>query len=123
MAWAQWGEASQTFWAVFQPALEERRKIEPGLWKDWERWLDDLVDRDHKAGTVKDLSSSYLARWIPETIACYIASLRLEDEAKRGVIPTWPVPEPAAGSIEWRQDPDLQTPGQSRTPSDAMADD
>jgi hypothetical protein len=104
MVWQQWGEVGQTFWAVFRPALEERRKIEPGLWKDWEHWLDDVVDRDRKAGTVRDLSPSYLARWIPETIAYYIASLRLEEEAKHGVIPTWPVPEPSSGSTGQNQD-------------------
>jgi len=104
MAWQEWGEASQTFWAVFRPTLEERRKTEPGLWKDWEHWRDDLVDRDRKAGTVRDLSPTYLASWIPEAIAYYIASLRLEEEAKRGVIPTWPVPEPSSGSTEQNQD-------------------
>jgi hypothetical protein len=104
MGWQEWGETSQTYWAVFRPALEERRKTEPGLWKDWERWLDDLVARDRKAGTVRDLSPSYLARWIPGTIAFHIASLRLEDEAKRGVIPTWPVPEPTSAPAEQNQD-------------------
>ena len=105
MAWQEWGEAAQTYWAVFRPALEERRKTEPGRWKDWDRWLEDLVDRDRKAGTVRDLSPSYLARWIPETIAYHIVSLRLEDEGKRGVVPTWPVPEPSSGSTERNQDP------------------
>ena len=104
MAWQEWGEVSQTYWAIFRPALEERRKTEPGLWKDWERWRDDLIDRDRQAGMVRDLSPTYLARWIPETIAYYIASIRLEEEAKRGVIPTWPVPEPSSASSEQGHD-------------------
>jgi len=53
------GRAGQTYWAVFRPVLEERRKTEPGLWKAWERWIADLDDRDRKAGTVRDLSPLY----------------------------------------------------------------
>lgn len=104
MGWQEWGGAAQIFWAVFRPVLEERRKTEPGLWKDWEHWLADLVGRDRRAGTVRDLSPSYLARWIEEAIEYYIVALRLEEEAKRGVIPTWPVPEPPGGSTEQNQD-------------------
>lgn len=104
MAWQEWGQASQTFWAVFRPALEERRKFEPALWKDWEHWCHDLVNMDRKAGTVTNISPTYLARWIPEAIAYYIASLRLEEEAKRGVIPTWPVAERSSGPTEQNQD-------------------
>ena len=103
MGWQEWGEAGQTYWAVFRHVLEERRKTEPGLWKDWERWIADLDDRDRKAGKVTDLSPSYLARWIDEAIAYYIGTLRLEEEAKRGVIPTWPVPEPSSGSTKQNQ--------------------
>jgi len=104
MAWQQWGQASQTFWAAFRPVLEERRKTDPGLWKAWERWVADMDDRDRKAGTVREISPSYLAHWIPDTIAYYIGSLRLEEEAKRGVIPTWPVPDPSSGITEQHQD-------------------
>lgn len=104
MAAQEWGEAGQTYWAVFRPVLEERRKTEPGLWKAWESWIADLDARDRKAGTVRDLSPSYLARWIDETIPYYIGLLRLEEEAKRGVIPTWSVPEPSSGSTEQIQD-------------------
>ena len=100
MGWQEWGEAGQMYWAAFGPALAERRKTEPGLWKAWERWLEDVVRRDRRAGTLKDVSAAHLARWIPETIAYYIESLRVEDEAKRGVIPTWPVPEPSGESTD-----------------------
>lgn len=98
MGWQEWGVAGQTFWAVFRPAIEERRKTEPRLWKAWERWLEDVVERDRGAGMVQDLDPAHLARWIPDAIVSYIESLRLEDEAKRGVIPTWPVPEPPSES-------------------------
>ena len=79
MGWQEWGEAAQNFWAAFGPALQERRTTEPGQWKAWERWLDDLSARDRKAGTPNDVSQAYVARWIPATIAHYIQLLRLED--------------------------------------------
>lgn len=103
MGWEEWGEAGQMYWAVFGPALRERRGTAPQLWTAWERWIEDVANRDRKAGTVKNVSPAHVARWIPETIAFYIALLQIEEEAKRGVIPVWPVPEaavPPAGDGE-----------------------
>lgn len=91
----QWGEIGQTFWAVFRPVVEERRKTEPDLWKAWERWVDDVVIEDRKAGLIRVFSDAYLARWIPEAIAFYLDALRLREEEKRGVIPVWPAVEPS----------------------------
>jgi hypothetical protein len=107
MGYQQWGAVGQMYWAAFAPAAAERRKTEPGYWKDWQRWIEDAVARDRKAGTPQDVSAAPLARWISWTIAGYIESLRMEEEAKRGVIPTWPVPEPPSESTG--QDQDLQT--------------
>ena len=89
----EWGEVGQMYWAAFAPALQEARTTEPGRWKDWERWQRDVVAKDRKAGSSQDVSPASVARWIPETIAYYIETLRLEEEAKHGVIPTWPIPE------------------------------
>jgi len=93
MGWQQWGEVGQMFWAAFAPALAERRKVEPALWKDWEHWVADLVARDRKARTPKDSSAAAVGRWISWAIPGYIETLRIEEEAKRGVIPAWPIPE------------------------------
>lgn len=95
MGWEQWGDAAQTFWAAFGPARAEGRRSDPTLWKGWERWIDDIVARDRKAGRSLDVSPSVLARQLPETIAFYIEMLRAEEEAKLGVIPEWPPAEPA----------------------------
>lgn len=103
MGWQEWGAVAQMFWAAFAPALQERRTVEPGLWMDWERWLEDVVARDRKAGIMQDVGPAALGRRIPEAIAYYIESLRMDDEARRGVIPTWP--EPLSGSTEQEPEP------------------
>ncbi|MBI3747835.1 MAG: hypothetical protein HY262_03160 [Chloroflexi bacterium] len=100
MGWQEWGVPAQMFWAAFGPALHERRKLEPGQWKEWEHWLGDVIVRDRKAGIVQDVSQAAVARWIPEAIAYYIEALRLSDEDRRGVIPTWPIPEPSSESTD-----------------------
>ena len=96
MGWEQWGDAAQIYWATFGPARAAGRRSDPTLWKGWERWIDDIVARDRKAGRSLDVSPSTLARRLPETIAFHIEMLRAEEEAKLGVIPEWP----PAGSAE-----------------------
>ena len=91
-AWEEFGAVAQRFWAVFAPLLPDLRKADPNLWKDWERWLIEVRERDRKAHKVDDFSAERTAVWIPETIAYYIDRLRIEDEIRRGVIPTWPIP-------------------------------
>lgn len=92
----QWGLVSQIYWAIVSPILPELRAADPGLWKTWERWLMEVRALEGKAGVVQDLSPERIARWLPETIEYYIARLRIEQEMKSGVIPTWPIPESGA---------------------------
>lgn len=105
-AWEEYRITAQWFWAVFAPLLADLRKADPNLWKDWERWLIEVRERDRKAGKVDDFSAERTALWIPETIAYYIDRLRVHDEMRRGVIPKWPAlappvsPGPDGPSIE-----------------------
>lgn len=91
-AWEEYRLAAQNFWAAFAPLAGELRKADPNLWKDWERWLIEVRERDRRAGKVEDFSAERTAVWIPETIAFYIDRLRIEDEMRKSVIPTWPIP-------------------------------
>lgn len=91
-AWQEHRITAQWFWAVFGPLAGELRKADPNLWKDWERWLIEVRERDRKAGKVEDFSAERTTAWIPETIAYYIDRLRIEDEIRRNVIPAWPIP-------------------------------
>ena len=91
-AWEEYGEVAQRFWAVFGPLAADLRETEPNLWRGWERWLVEVRERDRRAGKVYDFSAERTALWIPETIAYYIDRLRIEDEMRKSVIPTWPIP-------------------------------
>jgi hypothetical protein len=91
-AWDEYRIPAQWYWAVFGPLVADLRKADPNLWNGWERWLIEVRERDRRAGKVEDFSAERTAVWIPETIAYYIDRLRIEDEMRKGVIPTWPIP-------------------------------
>jgi len=92
IAWENLGEAAQIYWALVLPLVPNFRANDPGLWKDWERWVDELAERDRKAGKVTDVSPARLARWVPQAIANFIDRFRVEEEMKNGVVPVWPAP-------------------------------
>lgn len=97
-AWEEFGYLAQVYWALILPLIPAFRTVEPDLWKDWERWLVEVAERDRKAGSIADLSPERLARWVPETIAYFIERLRVEEDQKSGVIPTWPPADPATAA-------------------------
>ena len=107
-AWEEYRSAAQSFWAAFAPLAPELRKADPNLWRGWERWLVEVRERDRRAGIVEDFSAERTATWIPETIAFYIGRLRIEDEIRKGVIPTWPIP--AAPSSLAPERPAVESP-------------
>ena len=92
IAWENLGQVAQIYWALILPLVPEFRVNDPRLWVDWERWVDELAERDRKAGKVTDLSPERLARWVPDAIAFFIERLRVEKDTKAGVIPVWPHP-------------------------------
>jgi hypothetical protein len=104
LAWQNLGGIAQTHWALILPLVPAFRATDPGLWKDWERWVDELAERDRKAGTPTDISAERLARLVPSVIASLIERLRIEEDAKAGVIPVWPHPStglaPSRGAAE-----------------------
>jgi hypothetical protein len=92
------GQRAQIYWAQIRPLVPTFRANDPQLWKDWERCVDELADRDRKAGKVTDVSPARLARVAPQAIAYFIERLRLEEDARTGVIPVWPAPTQAITS-------------------------
>lgn len=92
IAWENLGQQAQTYWALIQPLVADFRANDPELWKDWERWVDELAERDRRAGKVTDVSPARLARFVPQSIAYFIERLRVEEDTKSGVIPVWPDP-------------------------------
>ncbi len=91
-----WGDMVQNWWAVVTPMLPEARKSDPRVWAGFERWAADAAARDRKTGSVKDLTPESTARWVHESIPFLIERLRIQQDAKAGTIPVWPVPGAAA---------------------------
>lgn len=91
-AWEEYGLVAQRYWSVFEPILPDLRRADPNVWRSWERWLIEVRERDQRAGKTVEFSPQRAAAWIPETIGYYIERLRIEEEMKSGVIPTWPLP-------------------------------
>jgi hypothetical protein len=98
-AWQEYRVAAQRYWAMFAPILGDLRQVDPTLWQDWERWLIEVRERDRRAGKAEDVCADRVAAMIPATIAYFIDRLRIEDEMRKSVIPTWPIP-PGPGSAE-----------------------
>lgn len=92
--WEEWGRALQFWWALCVPIIREIRKGDPGLWKQWEKLAVVMGDLDRKAGTAVTYDAARLAQDVPRSIDRIIEQLRLEQEARAGLIPAWPLTPP-----------------------------
>ena len=90
--WEEWSYAVQVWWLRNAAAIaEERRTSGPLLWTDWEDLAHALQDLDRRDGRPPiDGSPGHM---LSVSIADLIERLRLEQEGKSGVIPTWPPTE------------------------------
>lgn len=87
--WESWSSAVQLWWLRDEASIrEDRTKIGPMLWGGWERLARDMSHLDRRRGVVPDDAARGYA--LSVMIADLIERLRLEQEAKAGVIPTWP---------------------------------
>lgn len=97
--WEEWGYAIQVWWLRYAAAIaEERGRSGPGFWEDWEKLAHVMaeVDRRRRRRPIGD--EDVRGHVLSVSISDLIERLRLEQEAKSGVIPTWPpapVPEEA----------------------------
>jgi hypothetical protein len=79
------------WWGMAAPRVARAREQDPRQWREWERVATDMRDRDRKAGTALDLRPEYLnGPALHAYIVRSIEALRLEQEVRSGVIPTWP---------------------------------
>jgi hypothetical protein len=96
-AWNNHRVEVQGWWAVMAPRIAERRQIEGSLlWIEFEKLAVLMATLDRKAGMAMDLSSEGLTAGIKEAMRETMDRLRLEQELKSGVIPSWPVEEAAS---------------------------
>lgn len=95
--WEEWGRAVQIWWALAKPMVLDGRERDSSLFTGWEQLNDRLGRLDRRSGRMLNLDAAYLEAWVPSQIAMLIARLRLDQEARDGVIPSWQpeVGEPA----------------------------
>lgn len=89
--WVNWRVTVQTAWLRSEACVrEERTKMGPGLWERWEALAQTMADLDRRRGLPPvelDAARGYL---LSAQISDIIVALRLEQEAKSGLVPTWP---------------------------------
>ena len=97
--WEEWGYAIQLWWLRCAAAVaEERGQSGPGFWEDWEKLAHVMAELDRRRGRRPIGDDDVRGHVLSVSISDLIERLRLEQEAKSGVIPTWPpapVPEEA----------------------------
>jgi hypothetical protein len=82
------------WWGMAAARIANAREDTPRQWSEWERLALRMRERDRKAGTALDLSQEYLnGTLLNSYIIREIEALRLEQEVRAGVIPTWPPPD------------------------------
>lgn len=94
VVWDQWRAPIQATWLAHARAVVEERKNDPALWDRWEglaRTMAEL-DRRHRLPPLDIEGANATPAWL---VANLIERLRLEQEAKAGVIPTWSAAQPA----------------------------
>jgi hypothetical protein len=83
------------WWGMAAARIANAREDTPRQWSEWERLALRMRERDRKAGTALDLSQEYLnGTLLNSYIIREIEALRLEQEVRAGVIPTWPPTDP-----------------------------
>lgn len=97
--WEHWGFAIQTWWLRDAALIAEDRKITgPLSWRNWEDMVHAMAEIDRRQGrppTDLGIAGGWgLSLIIPELIE----RLRLEQEMKLGVVPTWPPVQVAEGT-------------------------
>lgn len=96
--WTEFGSALQLYWLLNAAVVAEERKKDPRLWEHmWERWealAQAMTEVSHRRGYPRaDLEMARAV--LPVTISDSIEALRVEQEAKAGLIPTWPASQPS----------------------------
>jgi hypothetical protein len=96
--WEEWSYPLQIWWALAGPLVLQHRATYPNAFTGWEKLAARMAALDRQAGGPMDLSLESLATITQNSITGLIERLRLEQEIKTGVIPTWPpeVAVPAA---------------------------
>lgn len=96
-AWEEWSYPVQAWWLGTAAQIdEERTKSGPALWAGWEMLVQAMAELDRRDGRPPIvLDATGLRAW-SLSISDLIERLRLEQEARSGLVPTW---QPADAAV------------------------
>jgi hypothetical protein len=92
-SWELWSGQTQFWWALAAPWLSAIRSPNPGIWGEFEELSATMAALDHKNGVPNFIPGDLSAR-VEREGKMLIERLRLEQEAKEGVVPRWPHERP-----------------------------
>jgi hypothetical protein len=90
-SWEVWSGQLQFWWALAAPWLPAIRSPNPGIWGEFEELAATMAALDRK-NNVPNFIPADLAARVEREGRMLIERLRLEQEARDGMTPTWPVP-------------------------------
>jgi hypothetical protein len=88
-SWELWSGQTQFWWALAAPWLSAIRTPNPGIWGEFEELAATLAALDRKNGVPNFMPSDLSAR-VEREGKLLVERLRVEREAKEGVVPAWP---------------------------------
>jgi len=103
-SWETWSGQVQFWWALQVPWLSETRARNPGIYGEFEELAATMAALDRR-NRVPNFDIVDLEPRIQREIGRLIERLRLERDAKRGVVPTWP-PAPKPSAVDGEEAPD-----------------
>ena len=89
-SWEMWSGQTQFWWALAAPWLSAIRMPNPGIWGEFEILAATMATLDRKNNVPNFIPDDLHAR-VEREGRMLIERLRVEQEAKEGVVPTWPV--------------------------------
>lgn len=97
--WESWGLTIQSWWLGSAAWIaEDRSSYGPLLWRNWEKLVQAMADLDRREGNRQVDLDFALGPSLSLGIRELIERLRLEQEMKLGVVPTWSPAQPAEES-------------------------
>jgi hypothetical protein len=95
-SWEMWSAQVQFWWALQVPWIHTYRARNPGAYGEFEELAATMADLDRKEA-VPNFEIDDLGSRMDREIRRLIERLRLERDARQGLVPTWPIPEPMPG--------------------------
>jgi hypothetical protein len=94
--WENWGQAIQIWWMGTADAIaEERSRYGQLTWRNWEKLVHAMADLDRREGNRRVDLDVVIGAEKSVVIRELIERLRLEQDMKLGIVPTW-TPDQAA---------------------------